>query len=167
MTTFSKRATQILLLLAAATALLPASAQAAAWGKIEGRVVRAPSDKPVAGVHVTLRGAERNGSKPMTRTVVTGRNGTYSFAHVPASATRIYALDARYDGGLFAGGAIQVPGDTNKRPVITTQLRVWKTTTDPSAVLITRDDLFVQQNQDGTGVIESIEVQQHQCCIYR
>jgi hypothetical protein len=111
-------------------------------------------------------GATRNGSDAITRTALTDRNGSYTFDHVPASNDRIYALNARYNGGLFAGGAIQVPGNTVKRPVIDTRLRVWNTTTDPSAILITRDDLFVQQDQDGAGVIESISVQNNTNAAY-
>jgi hypothetical protein len=152
--------------LTAGTLLAPARVQAAAAGTIKGRVIKAPSDAPLAHVTVTLLGANRDGSDPIKRTARTGPGGNFTFADVPASGQRIYALNARYDGGLFAGGAIQVPSNTSVPPVIKSRLRVWKTTTDPSAILIARDDLFVQQNHDGTGVIESISVQNNTNAAY-
>jgi uncharacterized membrane protein len=164
---FSNRATQsLLVILMAGLTLLPGRAAAAATGTIEGRVIKAPSDSPLEGVHVTLMGADRDGSHAMTRTAVTDRQGRYKFDHIPASNNRVYALNARYDRGLFAGGAIQVPSNTSKRPVIQTRLRVWNTTTDPSAILIARDDLFVQQQHDGASVIESISVQNNTNAAY-
>jgi hypothetical protein len=166
-TPFKHRPAQLLLLfLAAGLVLLPARAGAATSGTVKGRVIKAPSDSPLAGVRVTLMGANRDGSHPIQRTALTDGQGAYTFDQVPASNDRIYALNARYNGGLFAGGAIQVPGNTAKRPVIDTRLRVWNTTTDPSAILITRDDLFVQQDHDGAGVIESISVQNNTNAAY-
>jgi Carboxypeptidase regulatory-like domain len=146
--------------------LHPAASQAAATGTVKGRVIKAPSDSPQAGVRVTLVGGERDGSNPLHRTTITDSHGRYIFDNVPASNHRIYALNARFDGGLFAGGAIQVPSNTSKRPVIESRLRVWNTTTDPSAILITRDDLFVQQQHDGAGVVESINVQNNTNAAY-
>jgi uncharacterized membrane protein len=166
-TPFRDRAQQLLFLfLTIGIVLVPARAGAASFGTIEGRVIRAPSDAPLPHVKVTLLGADRDGSNPVTRVAVTDSHGSYTFDHVPASNGRIYAVNAIYDGGLFAGGAIQVPANTTVRPVIQTRLRVWKTTTDPAAILITRDDLFVQQNHDGAGVIESITVQNNTDAAY-
>jgi hypothetical protein len=152
--------------LAAGIVLGPARAEAAETGTITGHVIKARSNKPLRHVEVTLLGADRDGSDPIRRTAVTDRLGHFSFAEVAASNSRIYALNARYDGGLFAGGAIQVPTNTTVRPVIKTRLRVWNTTTDPSAISLMRDDLFVQQNHDGTGVIESINVQNNTDAAY-
>ncbi|MEA2520451.1 MAG: hypothetical protein QOI81_97, partial [Actinomycetota bacterium] len=164
---FTNRASRPLLaILAAGVVLFPLRATGAVSGTIEGQVIRAPSDSPLAGVRVTLMGADRGGSNPITRTAVTDRHGSYTFDNVPASNNRVYALNAIYDRGLFAGGAIQIPSNTSKRPVIKTRLRVWKTTTDPSAILIARDDLFVQQQHDGAGVIESISVQNNTNAAY-
>jgi hypothetical protein len=166
-TPFKDRAPQLLLLLLTLGMLLvPARSEAATSGTIEGRVIKAPKDSPLGHVKVTLLGAKRDGSDAIKRTARTDAHGTFSFPNVPASNDRIYALNARYDGGLFAGGAIQVPGNTSVRPVIKTRLRVWKTTTDPSAILITRDDLFVQQNHDGAGVIESISAENNTDAAY-
>ncbi|MEA2509806.1 MAG: hypothetical protein QOG21_1888 [Actinomycetota bacterium] len=167
MKNFTNRASRPLLaILAAGVVLFPLRATGAVSGTIEGQVIRAPSDSPLAGVRVTLMGADRGGSNPITRTAVTDRHGSYTFDNVPASNNRVYALNAIYDRGLFAGGAIQIPSNTSKRPVIKTRLRVWKTTTDPSAILIARDDLFVQQQHDGAGVIESISVQNNTNAAY-
>jgi hypothetical protein len=144
----------------------PAGAHAATSGTVKGRVIKAPTDSPEAGVRVTLVGAERDGSNPLRRTTITDGHGRYIFDNVPASNDRIYALNARFDGGLFAGGAIQVPSNTSKRPIIESRLRVWNTTTDPSAILITRDDLFVKQQHDGAGLVESITVENNTNAAY-
>ena len=146
--------------------LHPTGANATTTGTVKGRVIKAPTDSPQTGVRVILIGAGRDGSNPLRRTVVTDGHGRYLFKNVPASKDRIYALNARFDGGMFAGGAIQVPSNTSKRPVIESRLRVWNTTTDPSAILITRDDLFVQQQHDGAGVVESIKVQNNTNAAY-
>ena len=81
-------------------------------------MIKAPSDSSLPNVTVTLLGADRDGSNPISRTAVTDSRGRYSFDHLQASTNRIYALNARYDGGLFAGGAIQVPANTMVPPVI-------------------------------------------------
>ncbi|HEV3472290.1 MAG TPA: hypothetical protein VG408_03675, partial [Actinomycetota bacterium] len=60
--------------------------------------------------------------------------------------------------GTFAGGAVTIPDDTQQIPVIDTTMRVWPTTTDPSVVLIRRDDMFVVSNERGAAVIESVTV---------
>jgi hypothetical protein len=166
-TPFRDRAPHLLFLfLTIGVVLAPSGAGAAPFGTIEGRVIRAPSDSPLPHVKVTLLGADRDGSNPRTRVVLTDSHGRYTFDHVPASNERIYAMNARYNGGLFAGGAIQVPANTTVHPVIQTTLRVWKTTTDSAAILITRDDLFVQQNHDAAAVIESIRVQNNTDAAY-
>jgi hypothetical protein len=80
------------------------------------------------------------------------------FEDLPTGDDRFYAVDARHDGGLFAGGVVRLPADTRQTPVIESTLRVWDTTTDPAAIVIRRDSIFVVPSDDGAGVIEAVVV---------
>ncbi|MGH2730208.1 MAG: carboxypeptidase regulatory-like domain-containing protein [Actinomycetota bacterium] len=148
--------------LAPATAALVLAAMSpaagAATGAITGRVVNATTDKPEPGVRVTLVSGTEAGTETFRRTATTDRHGRYRFEDLPTGEDRFYALDARYDGGLFSGRALSIPADTAEPPVIDSILRVWPTTTNPASVSIARDDLFVGLGKGGAGVIESVIV---------
>lgn len=135
--------------------LLGAPSIAATKGTIEGRVVNASTGEPQPDVAVTLTGG-RVGD--ISKKTTTDRLGRYTFSGLPTGDEGLYALDARYAGGLFAGRAVSLPDDTARPPVIEGTLRVWETTTDPTAILVARDDLFVVPNEGGASVIESVTV---------
>ena len=137
---------------------LTTPAAAAETGKIVGRVVNATKDRPQPGVEVTLTGAQADGSDRMTRTVTTDRAGRYTFDELSTGEERMYVIDADYQGGFFPSRALSLPADTRREPVIDTTLRVWETTTDPTAVLITRDDMFAVLGEQGVRIIESVTV---------
>jgi hypothetical protein len=143
-----------LLMLLALAPLSPA--RAARTGSIEGRVINGTTDKPQEGVEVTLTIGRGQGSDE--RTVTTDVGGRYSFGNLATGEDVFYVLDARYEGGLFAGRPLTIPSDTRKPPVIETTLRVFEPTTDPNAILIRRDDLFVVHDGDRLSVIEAIKV---------
>jgi hypothetical protein len=146
-------------LVVVAVGLGPAGpARAADTGTIEGRVVNASSGGPQPGVRVILLGTRGDGSLSL-RQETTDRRGRFSFNRLRTGDDRAYALDARFDGGVFSGEPISLPSNTSEEPVIKSTLRVWKTTSGPAAVLIRRDDLFLVQGDDGNvGVIESVTV---------
>jgi carboxypeptidase family protein len=130
---------------------------AAETGAIKGRVVHADTDKPKSEVEVTL--TIGNGAGELdTATTTTDAKGRYRFDDLATGEEHFYALDASYDGGLFAGRPIVIPSDTAEPPVIASTLRVWDTTTDPAAILIRRNDVFVVQDGDGVGLIESFRI---------
>jgi hypothetical protein len=131
---------------------------AAPTGRIEGRVENAATGKPQPGVRVRISGIDGSGESIVNRTSVTGSNGRYEFARLPTGEEIIYALDAHYRGGLYAGRPITLPSDTRRRPVINTTLRVWDPTTNPASVVILRDDMFVVPAEGGVGVIESVTI---------
>jgi hypothetical protein len=108
-------------------------------------------------VRVTLTQATKSGEQKVA-TVVTGSDGNYVFDHLHTGDRYVYAVDGEFDGGLFAGGAIHLPSDTRKQPVIRSTLRVWPTTTDPKVIQLARDDLFATQHEGSLGVIESVTV---------
>ena len=151
-----RRLLPLALMLALSGALVP-PASAARVGKITGRIVDARSGEPKANVEVTLTGARRDGTRPILRKTVTGKNGKYTFAGLPTGKDRFYALDAHYRGGIFAGRAISIPANTSKPPVIRTTLRVYPTISNPAAMMVRRDDIFAVPNKDGLAVIESVD----------
>ncbi|MGH2748256.1 MAG: hypothetical protein ACRDKB_10070 [Actinomycetota bacterium] len=139
-----------------AVAALPA--RAAPTGTIVGRIVNGATDKPQARVEVTLTSVRRGDDRPELTTVRSDDRGRYSFKGLTTGDDRLYALDARFDGGLFVGSPISLPDDTSDPPVIETTLRVWPTTSDPSVIRIERDDLFVVPDEGDIAVIESVRV---------
>jgi hypothetical protein len=134
------------------------AAHAAPRGVIEGRVVNGATGKPQPRVEVTLVGAREDGGGSLQRTTMTSRTGAYRFTGLPTGDDRLYAIDATYAGGLFAGRAVSIPSDSNKTPVIETTLRVWDTTTDPAAIFVRSNNVFVVPDAGRAGVVESVTV---------
>jgi hypothetical protein len=148
----------ILVSVALFSSLGSAAAYAAPHGVIEGRVVNGATGKPQPGVEVTLVGATQDGGESLERTATTSRAGAYRFTGLPTGDDRLYALDATYAGGFFAGRAVSLPSDSEQTPVIETALRVWETTTDPAAIFVRRNDVFVVLDEGRAGVVESVTV---------
>ncbi|MBA2726425.1 MAG: hypothetical protein H0U53_10585 [Actinobacteria bacterium] len=137
-----------------AVALVPSHAAAAGSGTIKGIVTNAATDKPQPGVEVTLTtGTETGADESGTQVVTTDQKGAYIFRDLATGEDRFYAIDGRFEEGLFSGGAITVasPGD-----VIDSTLKVWPTTSDPSMILISRDNLFLSVEGNELGVLESV-----------
>lgn len=148
---------RIALLLAATAALASiSSAQAASTGTITGRVINGTTGEPQPGVEVTLTIGAEDGAREVSAT--SDERGRYRFDELATGEENFYVLDALYEGGLFAGRPLTIPSDTKKPPVIDTTLRVFEPTTDPNAILIRRDDLFVIHDEDRISVVEAIKV---------
>ncbi|MFN2488611.1 MAG: carboxypeptidase-like regulatory domain-containing protein [Actinomycetota bacterium] len=140
-----------------------APASGAPRGTIRGRILNETTGRAGSGVLVTLTGGRGGNLQRETRTDVRGR---FRFEDLATGDDLFYALDARYDGGLFAGGAVKLPADTARRPVVEARLRVWRTTTDPSSIVVARDYLFLIPNEEGAGVIESVTVTNSSAAAY-
>ena len=145
-----------LLIVAAASVAVPVAA--ASTGTLKGRVMNETTGRPQPGVDVTLLVAAEDGAARAADTQTTDARGRYKFTGLRTGTDFFYALDARHDGGLFAGPPIALPDDTSTPPVIASKLRVWDTTADPSAIRIVRDDLFLTPGRGGIGVIESVRI---------
>ena len=130
--------------------------RAAETGSIEGRVINGTTGEPQRNVEVTLTRGE--GDQREEETIVTGPDGRYRFENLRTGERIFYVLDARYRGGLFVGRPLTIPADTREEPVIDTKLRVFEPTTDPNAILIRRDDLFIVHDEDRLSIIEAIKV---------
>lgn len=153
------RPLRTLILFTAILTLLPIPAGAADSGAIRGRVVNGADEKPQPGVRVVLSIGVQGQSEVETVEQRTDARGRYSFGDLQTGEDRIYAIDAFYDGGMFAGGALTLPSDTDSEPTITSSLRVWDTMTDPEALLITHNSIFLSTNEEGgVGAIESVTV---------
>lgn len=137
--------------------LTPSPAEAAKTGRIVGRVVNGSAQRPQQGVKVTLSRASADG-KQTTKSVVTDGRGRYAFDDLATGTQYVYAIDADFDGGLFAGSALQLPDDTEKTPVVRSTLRVWETTTAPQVIQLARDDIFISQRDESLGVLESVTI---------
>ena len=133
-------------------------AEAATTGVIRGRVVNETTGEAQPGVELTLTTGGEDGSSETVAKIRSDNGGRYLFADLATGDDRFYALDARYEGGLFAGRPITLPADTARRPVVDSTMRVWDTTTDPAVIAVKRDDLFAVANEDGLGVIESVTI---------
>jgi hypothetical protein len=143
-------------LAALASMLLTAgTAGAADTGTIRGRVLDGRTDRPKPGVTVVLTGVRSDGTGRMRDTTTTNHLGRYRFTKLPVAKDRVYALDANFEGGLFAGGAVSL---TPARSVFDTTLRVWPTTRDPSTILIEHNNQFLTAVAGGIDVLESVKV---------
>lgn len=142
--------------------LLPSASGAAQEerrGTIKGEVVESGSGDPQADAEVTLMASDSSGRPLFSRNLTTGEDGLFRFGDLPVGDETVYTVDAEFDGGTFAGGALRLPANTTKPPVITSTLRVTETTSDPAVLLIRRDNIFIVPNEDGgLGVIESVTV---------
>lgn len=138
----------------------PASRAAAAPdnGVIRGRSLNGATGSPQSRVVMVLTQTRRGGENMRTYKARTDDEGRYRFEGLATGDRLLYALDARYDGGLFAGRVLQIPEQEEPAPVIDTRLKVWETTSDPRAVILARDDLFVRPADGGLSVIESVTV---------
>ena len=132
------------------------SAVAAESGTIEGRVVNESTGRPQAGVELKLTSGTSSGESKVIDTVRSDARGRYRFSDLATGEDRFYALDARFDGGLFAGRPISLPDNTSEPPIIESTLRVWNTTSEPGVRAITADRMFVVQDGNSVGVIESV-----------
>ena len=137
---------------------LGSPAAGASTGVIEGRVVNETTGEPQPGVELILMSGTEDGRSSVVATVDSDARGRYRFDRLPTGEDRFYALDARFDEGLFAGRPLTLPANTSERPVIESTMRVWNTISDPDVMLVARDDLFVVADDAGLGVIESVTV---------
>ena len=144
----------------AATALLalPATGDAATTGTIRGQVVNQTTGDPEPGVELILTTGTDTGESETVDTIRSDARGRYRFSGLETGEERFYALDARHQGGLFAGRPISLPSDTARAPVVDSTMKVWDTTSDPAVIAVQRDDLFAVTDGDGLGVIESVTV---------
>lgn len=144
------------LALAGALVAIPAPAPAAQRGTIRGVIVD-DAGKPAGRATVILTTLDAQGGDDSEQTSTDAR-GRFSFTGLSTGNGFAYAIDARYDGGLFPGGTLQLPDDTSSAPVFRTRLKVWRTTADPQSVLVHRDYLFVRPFEDTLSVIESVTI---------
>lgn len=147
-----------LALAAVIVSVLVSPSAAASKGDIVGRVLNGATGEPIEGVEVTLTIGSVDEEELEEETATTDERGRYRFEGLATGADLFYALDAKFDDGFFAGRPVTLPSDTKQRPVIETTLRVWPTTTDPAAILMRRNDLFVVPDREGAAIIESVTI---------
>ena len=161
----SGRAMRTVRLLAATLAVLfllaPSriAAQTDERGSISGVVTNGTTNEPQPGVAIRLLGGLRddqgNFSQEISKVARSDARGRFEFRELPSGEDRAYALDATFDGGSFPGGVVTIPADGD---VIEVEQRVWDTTSDPRAIVIQRNNMFLLRGDDGASVIDSYTI---------
>jgi hypothetical protein len=151
---FTRMRPIVAVLLMAGALTAPALAHAQDSGVIRGVVVMGTGEEPVRGVEVVLTSARSDGDDELVRRTTTDDRGRYVFRRLPAEEGRFFGLDAVYEGGMFAGGAVELTSDGE----VETTLRVWPTIDDPEAIIVQRDNVFLSTGEGGLDVIESATV---------
>ena len=160
-----RRAMRTVRLLAAALAVLlffaptRIAAQTDERGTISGIVTNGTTSEPQPDVEIRLLGGlrddEGNFTQNVSEVVRSDRRGRFEFTSLLAGDDRAYALDAAFDGGSFPGGVVTIPSDGD---VIEVEQKVWDTTTDPRAIVIQRNNMFLLRGDDGASVIDSYTI---------
>jgi hypothetical protein len=136
-------------------------AVASEHGELRGRVIDGRTGAPRERVPVVLVVAEGSRQDIMrTRTNVRGR---FEFRDLDTGEGTSYVLIARYARGQFARGPMSLSPD---RDLQSLDVQVWETTTDPAAISVDRDAIFVVPNQGEVSVIESIVVENNSARAY-
>jgi len=159
------RAMRTVRLLAAALLVLllvtptQVAAQDDARGTITGVVTNGTTNEPQPGVEIRLLGGlqdeEGNFSQEISEIATSDGRGRFEFQDLPSGEDRAYVLDAAFGGGSFPGGVVTIPTDGD---IIEIEQRVWDTTTDPRAIVIQRNNMFVLQGDEGANVIDSYTI---------
>jgi hypothetical protein len=158
------RAVQTVRLLAAAVLVpvLLAPTQVAAQaegGTVSGVVTNGTTNEPQPGVEIRLLGGlrddEGNFSQEIRKVVTSDTRGRFEFTDLQSGEDRAYALDASFDGGSFPGGVVTIPSEGD---VIEVEQKVWDTTSDPRAIVIQRNNMFLLRGDDGASVIDSYTI---------
>ena len=145
------RRLSLLFVLASVVSASPVAA--AKDARVEGTVV--VGERAASGAKITLIGARTNGSgRFYEETQTSDDRGRFSFTDVPVERNAEYALEANYDDGLFVFDTFRLPGGATE----TTELQVYETTSDPSVIRVARDHVFLVQDEQGAGVLESVTV---------
>jgi hypothetical protein len=158
-----RRLASLLFVAALAVTWAPRTTMAAERGTIRGEIIDGTSGDPVARVDVQLLGGKRDESgdfsEDVRRRAVTDAEGRFTFSGLPTGSRHAYTVDASYLGGLFTGGVITLPSRTSDPPVVDATLKVWDTTTDPQAIVVQRNAVFVVRGEDGeANIVESYRI---------
>jgi len=160
-----RRAMRAVRLLAAALAVLflfaptRIAAQTDGRGAISGVVTNGTTNEPQPDVEIRLLGGlrddEGNFTEEISEVARSDARGRFEFTSLVSGDDRAYALDAAFDGGSFPGGVVTIPSNGD---VIEVEQKVWDTTTDPRAIVIQRNNMFLLRGEDGASIIDSYTI---------
>ena len=149
---------RFLIALVVAGACMPAPVAAAERGTIEGVVMNETTGRPQAGAQVKLAAIRADLSDASESVAKTDARGRFTFEGLQTGEGLFYTVDVTYKGGLYPSEALTLPANTSESPVIETTTRVWEPTTDPNAVLMRRNVVFVIPRDDAITVVESVKI---------
>ena len=125
--------------------------QASGDGAIQLRVGNAtPGSNVLAGLPATLRAYDAT-SEVLSRTAQTDSTGLVTFTRLPTETNYFYQAEVAYQGGTFFASPVQFA--LTGTAVLTADVAVYETTTDPGAVSIGAIHLFVQSINEGTATM--------------
>ncbi len=139
--------TLIGILLVIGLAAAPA-AGAQASGTIEGVVMLAPANTPLAGVPVSLEWYEGTTLKQTLQTQ-TDAGGGFSFTGLALGGENVYAVSALYKDVAYFGDMITLTASAPQKAV---RLEVYETTDDDSGIVIERAHLIISPLNEGVQV---------------
>lgn len=135
------------------------AAQTDGRGTISGVVTNGTTKEPQPDVEIRLLGGlrddEGNFTQEVSEVTRSDARGQFEFTSLASGDDRAYALDAAFDGGSFPGGVVTIPSNGD---VIEVEQRVWDTTTDPRAIVIQRNNMFLLRGDNGASVIDSYTI---------
>lgn len=135
------------ILLCVGLAAVPA-ANAQAGGTINGVVMLAPANTPLADVPVTLEWYEGTVLKQTFQTQ-TDAGGGFSFTGLTVGEENVYMVSALYKDVAYAADMITLTTDA---PQKTVRLDVYETTDDDSGIVIERAHLIISPLNEGVQI---------------
>lgn len=135
------------ILLVIGLAAAPA-AGAQAGGTIEGVVMLAPANTPMADVLVTLESYEGTTLKQTLQTQ-TDAGGGFSFTGLTLGGENVYVVSAVYKDVAYTSDMISLTADAPQKAV---RLEVYETTDDDSGIVIERAHLIISPLDGGVQV---------------
>ncbi|MGQ9667440.1 MAG: carboxypeptidase-like regulatory domain-containing protein [Anaerolineae bacterium] len=133
-------------LLVGLIAMPAAGAQTA--GSIQGVVMLAPSNTPMADIPVTLEWYEGTTLKE-TRTAQTDAGGGFSFDELAVGGQNVYAVSATYKDVAYATDMLTL---TTTAPQQTVRLDIYETTDDDAGIVIERAHLIISPLAEGVQI---------------
>jgi 5-hydroxyisourate hydrolase-like protein (transthyretin family) len=143
------RALHIFLLVALATAWLPALAAAENDGQVSGVVVNGTSNTPLADIEVTLSKFASQSPESEDIRTTTDQDGRFSFANLDTNSGLVYAASARYERVLYSTGMLRL----SEEPSLETTLTVFETTRDESVVSVQARGVIITAIDGEEGIV--------------
>ena len=123
-------------------------------GIIEGAVLHAVDQSPVADAEVVLRAKVGDQILAVAQTTADGQ-GRFRFEHLPADGAYVYLPGANHDGIHYPGPSVRLSGLRRRADV---KLAVYDAATFPNPLVVRRHEIVLRPQQGAIQVTESMLV---------